>query len=363
MKRDPDIALVTGVTDRVLARQMLARWLEKDGTREARVLTEGADEKRVTSLLAGFTPKVRGRVRFLEGRAASMDLGLAGKEFTALAAEVTHILHAGTTSRPGVSEDEARHANKDATREVIELATLAPNLVSVVLISSATVSGLRSGYVLEEELEVRHAARNHAERTLRDAERLLRRAKLPVVILRPGILVGDARTGESDEEDALLELVRFMLDEPPEMRLPIPVRGDLPVHLLPVDFAAAACAHLAEDPRAIGRTLHVVDPDPLNAERVLELVARAVGRRFPRSLLPTALTSLLLRAPMGRVVPWPTSFLDQLATEVVYDDHHARAMLAGTGLECPALESYVRSIVRAARESDDAGDRAHVRDA
>lgn len=353
-----EIALVTGAVDRVLARGMLERWLLRREGREARVLAEGLDERRVAAVLERLPAKARARVTVLEGRASSMDLGLSGAEFRALAGEVTHILHAGTTSRPGVDADTARRANRDATREVVELADNAPRLARVVLVSSATVSGMRSGYVLEDELDASVPARNHAEKTLREAERLLRRSKHPLIVLRPGILVGDARTGETDDDDALLELVRFMLEEPPEMRLPIPIRGDVPVHLLPADFAAAACAHLADDDRALGKTLHVVDPDPLNAERVLELVARAVGRRFPRSLLPTSLTSLLLRAPVGRVVPWPTAFLDQLATEVVYDDHHARALLAGSGLECPALESYVRALVRVAREGDDDRDRA-----
>lgn len=358
MSKKQEIALVTGVTHRVIARRLLAHWLDRDASREARIVSEGLDEKRIAAMLEGFAPKHRARIRVLEGRASSMDLGLAGTEFRALAEEVTHILHAGTSSRPGIDEDSARRANKESTREVIELASNAKNLSRIVLVSSVTVSGLRSGYVLEDELETSHNPRNHAERTLRSAEHLLRRSKHPLIVLRPGILVGDARTGETDDDDSLLELVRFMLDEPPEMRLPIPVRGDVPVHLLPVDFAAQACAHLIEDDRALGRTLHVVDPDPLNAERVLELLARAVGRRFPRSLLPTALTSLLLRAPMGRVVPWPTAFLDQLATEVVYDDHNARSLLAGSGLECPALETYVRAVVRAAKDGDEDRERA-----
>lgn len=353
MKRDPEIALVTGVANRVLARRLLSRWLEQNGTREARVLAEGLDDRGVDKLLASFPAKARARIRVLDGKAASMDLGLSGAEFTALAEEVTLIVHAGTNSRPGIDEDSAKRVNRESTREIIELASNAKSLSRIVLVSSVTVSGLRSGYVLEDELDLEAPPRNHAEKTLRAAERLLRRTKFPLVVLRPGLLVGDSKTGETDEDDSLLELVRFMLDEPPEMRLPIPVRGDVPVHLLPVDFAAEACAHLIEDERAVGKTLHVVDPDPLNAERVLELLARAVGRRFPRSILPTSLTSLLLRAPMGRVVPWPTAFLDQLATEVVYDDHNARALLAGSGLECPALETYVRAVVRAARDSED----------
>jgi hypothetical protein len=46
----------------------------------------------------------------------------------------------------------------------------------------------------------------------------------------------------------------------------------------------------------------------------------------------------------------PSPFLDQLETEVVYDDHHARALLAGSGLTCPAFEDYVTTLVRFARE-------------
>jgi hypothetical protein len=43
------------------------------------------------------------------------------------------------------------------------------------------------------------------------------------------------------------------------------------------------------------------------------------------------------------------AFLDQLKTDVIYDDRNARELLTGTGVLCPDLESYVDTMVARAQ--------------
>ena len=45
------------------------------------------------------------------------------------------------------------------------------------------------------------------------------------------------------------------------------------------------------------------------------------------------------------------AFLDHLKTDVIYDDRNTRELLAGAGISCPALESYVDSMVARARQA------------
>jgi hypothetical protein len=57
-----------------------------------------------------------------------------------------------------------------------------------------------------------------------------------------------------------------------------------------------------------------------------------------------------MRAPgMQRFRNTTRAFLDQLKTDVIYDDRNAREALAGSGILCPALESYVDTMVARAK--------------
>src|SRR3712207_7408570 len=41
-------------------------------------------------------------------------------------------------------------------------------------------------------------------------------------------------------------------------------------------------SHLSRDPRGAGRTFHLVDPNPMSARRVYELIAEKANRKLPR---------------------------------------------------------------------------------
>ncbi|MBC7173483.1 MAG: SDR family oxidoreductase, partial [Polyangiaceae bacterium] len=253
----------------------------------------------------------------------------------------------------------AEQENVAGMHEVLELASAARRLERVVHWSSATVSGARRGYVLEDELSARYGFHNAVERTQLEAERLLRRAasRIPSVILRPTTLVGDSLTGEIDRFEGPYLLVLLMLSSPGELRLPMPGHGDTPLNLVPIDYVVEAGMHIARHARAVGRTFHIVDPDPLTARRVIELIADATGRPVPRAFVPGQFATTLLKTPgLNQFSHVPRAFLDQVRTEVVYDDRNAKELLAGSGIRCPGFEEYVDVMVRYVR-----GQQAEIR--
>jgi uncharacterized protein YbjT (DUF2867 family) len=119
---------------------------------------------------------------------------------------------------------------------------------------------------------------------------------------------------------------------------------------------------IARDRRSLGKTFHLVDPEPVTARRVFELIARAAGRPVPRGFVPTNLATALLRTPgLERFAHVPRAFLEQLATEVVYDDRNAREILDELDLRCPPFESYAGVMVEYVRRQQ-ASRRAQSRD-
>ena len=290
----------------------------------------------------------RVRVNLIDGDAASMDLGLSGAEFKALANEVDRIHHCAAVSYLGVDRDTAEQVNIGGTREILELAQACTSLKCLVMHSTAQVSGDRTGLVLEDELNKGQSFRNVVEETRARAEKMARAkmGTIPIAIIRPTTLVGDSKSGEVDRFDGPYLLILLIVTSPPDFALPLPGRGDSLLHVVPIDYVVRAAHALGRDPRAPGRTFHVADPSPLTARRCFELVARAGGRRLPRGFIPANLTKALLRTPgIERFAKSPRAFLDALATPVAYSCANTDELLAESDIRCPPFESYVERLV------------------
>ena len=210
------------------------------------------------------------------------------------------------------------------------------------------MAGDRDGLVLEGELKAAQRFRNVVEETRGRGERMLRAAmdRVPIAVLRPAIVVGDSTTGEIDRFDGPYLLFVLILTAPPDLAIPLPGRGDAPLPLVPVDFVARAACQIGRDPRARGRTFHLVDPSPLPARRVFELVAQTGGKKSPRGFIPANVARALLRAPgLERFAQSPRGLLQTLGTDVTFDATNTDDILRGTDIRCPPLESYIGRLV------------------
>lgn len=353
------VTLVTGFPTSFLATRMVRKILAEEPGTQVRCVVQEKFLERAVEVLATLPSRDRARVTLLEGDVAAMDLGLSGKELVALADEVRVVHHCAAATYLGVAREVAERVNVDGTREVLELASEARQLERLVHWSSALVSGARRGYVLEDELAAPDGFRNVVEETRFEGEKLVRRAMargVPTTILRPSILVGDSASGEIDRFEGPYLLVLLMLSSPVDLRVPLPGRGDVPLNLVPIDYVVDAGWAIASDARSIGRSFHLVDPTPQSARRVFELIAQAAGRPVPRGFLPTNLATALLRTPgLERFAHVPRAFLEQLATEVVYDDRGAREILEPRGIRCPSFDSYVDVMVQYVRQHQASG--------
>lgn len=328
-------------------------------TRLVRALTESPDAEVICVVHSKFEAeavakrdaldgKARARVHLLGGDVAAMDLGLSGVEFLDLARRANVIHHCAAATYPGVEREAAERLNVDGVREVLELAREAEHLSRLVAWSTALVSGGRKGWVREEELVAPPSFRNVVEETRFYGERIIRQelGKLPITILRPSNVVGDSKTGEIDRYEGPYLLVLLMLSTPVDLRVPLPGRGEVPLNLVPIDYVVEAGLAIAQDPRSLGRTFHIVDPEPATVREVFGRIAAATGRPSPRGFLPAQLATTLLRAPgLEKLANVPRTFLEQLATDVAYDARNAREILAPLGLRCPRFSSYVDVMV------------------
>lgn len=295
-----------------------------------------------------------GRARALVGEVASMHLGLATGEYRELTSSCTDILHAAEWSHLEGERLMLERVNIEGTRAVLELAQDCRRLRRLTHVSTVFVSGDRVGVIAEDELSAGQAFRNAYEETKFEAEMLVRQAMaaLPCTVLRPSILVGDSRTGESDRLSGPYTIALLLVTSPLTVPLPLPGDGVAPLNVVPVDFVESAALRIHQDPRAAGRTFHVVDPNPSSSRRVYELVAQREGKKLPRLSLSYKLTDALLKLPglerLTREQRTAIAYVNHLS---FYSTRNTLEILDGTGVRCPPVDSYLGNLVEYVRES------------
>ncbi len=302
-----------------------------------------------------YAARLRGgaKVEILTGDIVDMHLGLSGEEYNRLCDEVTDIFHLAAIYYLGIPRETTWRVNVEGTRNVLELARDCRRLRRFNHFSTCYVSGDRVGVIAEDELDLGQGFRNAYEETKFQAEKLVRKAAetLPVTIYRPSSVVGDSRSGEIDRFEGPYYLGILLVTSPLSVPLPLPGNGVAPLNVVPVDYVVEAVWALSRDERAVGRTLHLVDPNPMSARRVYELIAEKANKRLPRFTLSAKAADVMLRLPILERVARPQraaiSYVNHLA---IYNCHETLTLLDGTGISCPPLSTYLDKLVAYVRD-------------
>ncbi|WP_187345131.1 SDR family oxidoreductase [Cystobacter ferrugineus] len=300
--------------------------------------------------------RLRGKgatLELLTGDIVDMHLGLSGQEYQRLCSRVTHIFHLAAVFYMGVPKETAWRINVDGTRNMLELARDCEHLERFNHFSTCHVSGDRVGVIAEDELDCGQTFRNVYEETKFHAEQRLQRAasSLPITIFRPSTVVGDSRTGEIDRFEGPYYLGILLVTSPLVAPMPLPGNGVAPLNVVPVDYVVRAVWALAHDPRAVGRTFHLVDPNPMSARRVYERIAEQSNKKLPRFNLSARAADVMMRLPVLEKLARPQrtalSYVNHLA---IYNSHNTLELLDGTGIRCPPLSTYLDQLVSYVRE-------------
>lgn len=292
-------------------------------------------------------------LRVFAGDILDIDLGLTGAEVRTLHAKVEEVHHIAAIGYLGTPTRKMRLVNVEGLREMLEVALGMKKLQRFCHWSTAFVAGSRGGVVMEDDLMVGQRFRNDYEKTKAEAELLARNAmrSLPVSILRPTRIVGSSDTGKVDRFDGIYIGIRRIVTAPPGVSVPIPTHGRFPVQIVPADYVAKAARYIARHPSTAGGTFHLADPLPLTAHKFFDAVADAAGRPRPSVFLPGGIAKRVLNLPGIRdLAREEATFVDWLDCEVLFDRTATSTVLAGSGIECPNVRTYVDVLVRYVRD-------------
>lgn len=350
---------VTGATG-FIGRNLVQRLLQREGTVYA--LVRAGSRGRLEELRTSFGPD-GARVVPISGDLAQPGLGVSEEDLLELRGKVDHFFHLAAIYDMTAGTEAQEIANVEGTRHAVELAgSIEAGCFNHV--SSIAVAGMYRGEWREDMFEQAEGLDTHPYfRTKHESERVVREeSRRPWRVYRPGIVVGDSRTGEIDKVDGpyygfkLLQQMRRVL---PSWLPTLGVEGG-EINIVPVDYVADAIDYIAHQPDLDGQAFSLTDPNPKTAGEMINLFARAADA--PQAALrleanvtdpATSLvrTGLRFFPPAKRVVKAglgqigiPAGVLSYFSYPTHFDSSNAERALEGSGISVPPLESYADRI-------------------
>lgn len=304
--------------------------------------------EKVREELARETDSSSDRYLFVEGDITKAGLGMQPQLSSTDLADITHVFHLAAVYDLAVDESVAEEINVTGTQNVTNWVAQLKNLERYIYFSTAYVSGKRKGTILENELIDINGFKNHYESTKFKAEVIVqsRMEEIPTTIIRPGVVIGDSRTGTTDKFDGPYFIMRF-LDK--FSRLPIPYlgRGDALFNVVPVNFVVEATTHLAHFKQAEKKVYHLVDPSPGSAREAYALICEAQLGTRPKYTIPLGLVTVILS--VGAIRRWIGVEKETLAyfkIGPIYDSSNCRRDLSALSVTCPDFATYINTAVK-----------------
>jgi long-chain acyl-CoA synthetase len=257
------IVLVRGSDDEYAKRHLARAWWEWPELLELieddKEVAKGADDLKNTP-----TTEVQGlkdkKIQFVRGDISKEKLGLEKDLYEDLVGKITHIIHTAADLRLNAPMEELRKINVQGNLNVLKLgqdAHLNHGIQRFSHVSTAYVAGGREGHVEEDSLTDEYGFLSNYERSKFEGEIEVKKSNLPVSVFRPGMVVGDSRTGYVKTFNTVYTILRLYLNG--KMRI-VPVSPSLKINLVPVDYVADAVSDLTFDPTAEGQNFHLTAP-------------------------------------------------------------------------------------------------------
>ena len=295
--------LVTGGTGRI-GRHLLAALLEKGESVRAIV----RNEERAMYLPKGIEPfyaditKKESLLNAFKG--IEKVVHLAGSVDYSADAEVMHKL------------------NVDGTRNILEACP--PNLKRFVHISSISVYGYRLAHVpADENTECWPGNQYGKTKMLGEREALSFASKLPVIVLRPGIVYGD---GFDEGYTGVFEMLE-------RGSMPILGDGDNTIPFVHVDDVVSAIMLALETEVRSGSVYNIIGKEQLTQREILALATQYLGVKEPKKNVPIIAAKLMafgdsfICGLRGRKPKFILEYIDKLASNRKFDTSKAEKEL------------------------------------
>lgn len=287
-------------------------------------------------------------VEIIEGDITLPDAGIIKNTLEKLRDEVEYIWHLAAIYDLAVPKEIAWKVNVHGTEMFNRVVTQFSKLKRYTYFSTAYVAGLREGKLLETELIRPAGFKNHYEETKYEAELLVEKLKetIPVTIIRPGIVRGHSQTGETIKFDGPYFFVNMISNLRKLPFLPYLGKSTACINVVPSDYITKAAIYCSHSEEAIGKTLHLTDPNPYPVEEVYRAFVKELTGKYPKGRLPLpiAKTAVAL-SPVRKFLQVEKETLDYLTWNATFDTTNAKSILTKGDITCPDFIQTVPTMI------------------
>ncbi len=343
-----------------LGRNLLTRLLKREGTIYVLCRNENAQQRLTTWQEENGIEA--GRIVPITGDLTQAGLGLSEQNISALKGKVTHFFHLAAIYDLSAGAEEQQEVNVLGTNHALEAA----NLLSVGCfhhISSIAAAGLYEGHFREDMFSEAENLDHPYFSTKHESERAVRENCLvPFRIYRPGMVVGDSKTGVADRVDGpyyLFKMIQRIRGVLPAWVPTIGLEGGR-LNIVPVDYVVNVLDHIAHKEGLDGGCFHITDPKPYRAGEVLNIFAEAghaprMAMRIDArlfGLVPNQVKQAIMSLPTVKQIAdvtmkdlgIPAEVLKFFTYPTEFDCRETQQALKGSGIECPRLPHYAPAI-------------------
>ena len=324
-------------------------------------LIRAESKKKVAKLMEFWGSEAAKRCIPVVGDIAKPGLGLSPADKTKIKGKIKHFFHLAAMYDMAASAQDNETANVTGTQNAVALA----NEVKAGLfhhMSSIAVAGNYEGVFREDMFDEAKDYLDHPYmQTKHESEAFVRKnCDMPWRAYRPGVVLGDSKTGEIDKIDGpyyFFKLIQKMREMLPPWMPAIGIEGGR-MNMVPVDFVVDATDHIAHstDKSLNKKAFHLTDPAPLRIGDSLNIFARAAHAPqmalrvnaallgfIPQSVMKGMMTLPPVRRIKNAVVKdlgIPEDTLSFINYPVRFDCRETLKALDGTKIAVPDLESY-----------------------
>ena len=349
---------VTGASG-FIGKRLVKKLLERKGS-IIYFLIRAESKKKLPKMMSFWGVDADKRCIPIVGDLAKPALGVSAADKTKLkAAKLKHFFHLAAVYDMTATAEENEITNVAGTHHAVALA----NDIKASQfnhMSSIAVAGNYEGVFREDMFDEAKDYLDHPYmKTKHDSEQYVREnCNMPWRVYRPGVVLGDSKTGEIDKIDGpyyFFKLLQRMRQIMPPWMPALGVEGGR-MNMVPVDFVVNATDHIAHAKGNDRKAFHLTDPSPMRIGDSLNIFARAahapqMALRINAALfgfIPQSVMKGMMSLPPVRRIKnavmkdlgIPEEMLGFINYPVRFDCRDTLKALEGTKIEVPQLEDY-----------------------